>query len=245
MGASLLAVVAEGKHGRLYISPDEVQKASANCEKPDGVYPDQTLPYDPRNIWCVNYGLDTYDKLFTNRQLHTLTTLSGLVKEVQIKAETDAIKTGIPNDHLPLSEGGTGACAYGEAISVYLAFAVDRLADIGSSIASWISSIGAIRNTFGRQAIPMAWDFAEGNPFSSSTGCFDNMVDWVVKCVANLPAARTSETEQYNAQIDCGLRNIMVSTDPPYYDNIGYADLSDFFYVWMRQALKETYPRLF
>lgn len=245
MGASLLAVVAEGKYGRLYISPDEVQKASANCEKPDGVYPDQTLPYDPRNIWCVNYGLDTYDKLFTNRQLHTLTTLSGLVKEVQIKAETDAIKTGIPNDHLPLSEGGTGACAYGEAISVYLAFAVDRLADIGSSIASWISSIGAIRNTFGRQAIPMAWDFAEGNPFSSSTGCFDNMVDWVVKCVANLPAARTSETEQYNAQIDCGLRNIMVSTDPPYYDNIGYADLSDFFYVWMRQALKETYPRLF
>ena len=245
MGASLLAVVAEGKHGRLYISPDEVQKASANCEKPEGVYPDQTLPYDPRNIWCVNYGLDTYDKLFTNRQLHTLTTLSGLVKEVQIKAETDAIKTGIPNDHLPLSEGGTGACAYGEAISVYLAFAVDRLADIGSSIASWISSIGAIRNTFGRQAIPMAWDFAEGNPFSSSTGCFDNMVDWVVKCVANLPAARTSETEQYNAQIDCGLRNIMVSTDPPYYDNIGYADLSDFFYVWMRQALKETYPRLF
>lgn len=193
----------------------------------------------------MNYGLDTYDKLFTNRQLHTLTTLSGLVKEVQIKAETDAIKTGIPNDHLPLSEGGTGACAYGEAISVYLAFAVDRLADIGSSIASWISSIGAIRNTFGRQAIPMAWDFAEGNPFSSSTGCFDNMVDWVVKCVANLPAARTSETEQYNAQIDCGLRNIMVSTDPPYYDNIGYADLSDFFYVWMRQALKETYPRLF
>ena len=246
MGASMMAIVAEGKNGRLYVTPTEEHTGAAQCPKPDGEYPEQSLPYDPRNIWCVNYGLDTYDKLFTNRQLTALTTFSSLVAEAQAKVEADAVAAGMDNDHLPLQNGGDGAKAYGEAVGVYLAFAVDRLADIGSSIASWINSIGAIRNTFGRQAIPMTWDYAEGNPFSSSSGCFGNMLEWVVKCIDNFPLALSvAEVNQINAQSDCGLRNIMISTDPPYYDNIGYADLSDFFYVWMRQSLKEAYPELF
>ena len=169
-----------------------------------------------------------------------------MVAEAQAKAEADAVAAGMKNDHLPLCNGGDGAKAYGEAVGVYLAFAVDRQADIGSSIASWINSIGAIRNTFGRQAIPMTWDYAEANPFSNSSGCFGNMLEWVVKCIDNFPSSQyLAEVSQFDAQSDCGLRNIMISTDPPYYDNIGYADLSDFFYVWMRQSLKDTYPELF
>ena len=246
MSATLIGIVAEGKNGRKYISPTEEHILIARCPKPEGEYPEQSLPYDPRNIWCVNYGLATYDKLFTNRQLTALTTFSSLVAEAQKKAEADAIAAGMANDHISLREGGDGAKAYGEAVEVYLAFAVDRQADIGSSIASWINTIGAIRNTFGRQAIPMTWDYAEGNPFSNSTGCFGNMLEWVAKCIDCFPYSPDSAlANQFDAQSDCGLENVMVSTDPPYYDNIGYADLSDFFYVWMRQSLKDTYPELF
>ncbi len=245
MGAKLMAVVAEGNNGRLYITPDSEQIQKPQCPKPDE-YPQAQLPSDPRNIWCVNYGLDTFNKLFTNRQLTALTTFSSLVQEAQKKAEADAIVAGRSNDHTPLSAGGTGARAYGEAVGVYLAFIIDKQADRGSSICSWDSTREGLRNTFGRQAIPMVWDYAEGNPFSNSSGCFDNMLDWVNKVILNFPIkAKVSGAKQFDAQSDNGMRDIMVSTDPPYYDNIGYADLSDFFYIWMRQALKDTYPKLF
>lgn len=244
MGSQLMAVVAEGKNGRIYISPDNEQNTTAKIEKPAD-YPDGQLAYYPGHLNTNVYGLNEFHKLFTNRQLTALTTFSALVAEAQAKAEADAVNAGMPNDHLPLSEGGAGACAYGEAVGVYLAFIVSKLADRGSSICSWDSSREGLRNTFGRQAIPMVWDYAEANPFSNSSGCFDNMLDWVIKCIAEFPASATGEVGQFDAQSDCGLRNIMVSTDPPYYDNIGYADLSDFFYVWMRQSLKDTYPKLF
>ena len=245
MCSAMMGIIAEGKNGRLYISPTEEHILAAQCSKPEGEYPEQELPYDPRNIWCVNYGLDTYDKLFTNRQLTALTTFSALISEAQAKAEADAVAAGMKNDHLPLSKGGDGAKAYGEAVGVYLALIVDRLADRSSSICSWDNGYVKIRNTFGRQAIPMTWDYAEGNPFSSSTGSFGSMIEWVAKCLIEFPASAPAGVRQFDAQSDCGLRNIMISTDPPYYDNIGYADLSDFFYVWMRQSLKDTYPELF
>lgn len=244
MGTKLCAIVAEGQNGRIYISPNEVQQIAAVVERPENV-PDAVLPTNPRDFKTPNYGMVRYSDLFTARQLATLTTFSTLVAEAQAKAESDAVVAGMPNDHLPLSESGTGARAYGEAVGVYLAFIVSKLADRGSSICSWDSSREGLRNTFGRQAIPMVWDYAEANPFSNSSGCFDNMLDWVIKCIAEFPASATGEVGQFDAQSDCGLRNIMVSTDPPYYDNIGYADLSDFFYVWMRQSLKDTYPKLF
>lgn len=245
LGTQLMAIVGDGKHGRIYLSPNEEHILAARVEKPENG-PTGALPENPRWFSPPAFGMDHYDDLFTPRQLTALTTFSELVSEAQAKAEADAVAAGMKNDHLPLCNGGDGARAYGEAVGVYLAFAVDRLADIGSSIASWINSIGAIRNTFGRQAIPMTWDYAEGNPFSNSSGCFGNMLEWVYKCIGNFPSAQSeAEVSQADAQSDCGLRNIMISTDPPYYDNIGYADLSDFFYVWMRQSLKDTYPELF
>ena len=245
MSSALMAIVGEGRNGRIYLDADIEHRSAADVEKPEN-YPEGQLAYYPGHLNTNVYGLNEFHKLFTPRQLTALTTFSELVSEAQAKAEADAVAAGMKNDHLPLRNGGDGAKAYGEAVGVYLAFAVDRQADIGSSIASWINSIGAIRNTFGRQAIPMTWDYAEANPFSNSSGCFGNMLEWVVKCIDNFPSSQyLAEVSQFDAQSDCGLRNIMISTDPPYYDNIGYADLSDFFYVWMRQSLKDTYPELF
>ena len=244
MSAQLMAVVAEGNRGRLYITPDEEQILSAQVDKPEQ-YPQGELAYYPGHLNTNVYGLNEFHKLFTNRQLTALTTFSELVSEAQKQAEADAVAAGLPNDHIALSEGGTGARAYGEAVGVYLAFSIDRLADRSSSICSWDSGYVKIRNTFGRQAIPMTWDYAEGNPFSNSTGSFSSTVDWIYECLLEFPSSMQGLVKQFDAQSDCGLRDIMISTDPPYYDNIGYADLSDFFYVWMRQALKQTYPNLF
>lgn len=244
MGKKLLAIVAEGKNGRVYLTPNSEQISAADCPIPDD-YPTGPLAPHFTGGSCVPYGLDEFHKLFTNRQLTALTTFSALVGEAQKKAEADAVSAGMFNDHIALADGGTGARAYGEAVGVYLAFVVDKMADRGSSICSWDNTRDGLRNTFGRQAIPMVWDYAEGNPFSNSSGCIDNMLDWVIKCICEFPASAKGNVKQFDAQSDSGLRNIMVSTDPPYYDNIGYADLSDFFYVWMRQALKETYPKVF
>ena len=244
ISSNLCAVVAEGKNGRIYISPDDEQRIIANVDKPTEI-PEAALPKNPRDFKTPNYGMMNYSDLFTNRQLTALTTFSSLVAEAQAKAEADAVAAGVVNDHIALSAGGSGARAYGEAVGVYLAFVIDKMTDYNSSICSWNPPREGLRNTFGRQAIPMVWDYAEANPFSNSSGCFDNMPEWVTKCISELPANQISEVSQFDAQSDCGLRNIMVSSDPPYYDNIGYADLSDFFYVWMRQSLKDTYPKLF
>lgn len=244
MGAKLMAAVCEGKRGRIYVTPDAKQQSVALVSKPED-YPDGKLAEHFTGGSCVPYGLDEFHKLFTNRQLTALTTFSDLVAEAQAKAEEDALAAGMADDGVSIADGGSGAKAYGQAVGVYLAFVVSKLADRGSSICSWDSSREGLRNTFGRQAIPMVWDFAEGNPFSSSSGCYDNMLEWVHKCVNLFPAGPFGKVQQFDAQSDCGLRDIMVSSDPPYYDNIGYADLSDFFYVWMRQSLKATYPKLF
>lgn len=245
MGAKLMAIVAEGQRGRIYIAPDEVQIAAADVPMPDD-YPQGKLAYYPGHLNTNVYGLDEFWKLFTNRQLTALTTFSALVGEAQKKAEADAIAAGLPDDGVGLADGGTGARAYGEAVGVYLAFVVDKLADRGSTICSWDATREGLRNTFGRQAIPMTWDFAEGNTFSSSSGCFDNSTEWVYKCLQSFPAASAGgDACQFDAQSDNGRRGLAISTDPPYYDNIGYADLSDYFYVWLRQSLRNTYPRLF
>lgn len=244
MGTHLLATIAEGRNGRLYLSPDESQIAAADVPKPDN-YPDASLPYEPRAIWCVSYGLDTYDKLFTNRQLTALTTFSDLAEEVQIVAENDAISAGLANDHISLSDGGRGALAYGQSVGVYLSFLVDQIANHSSNVCGWNSVNTQMRNTFGRQGIPMVWDFAECNIFSSSSGSFESLFERLCKGFSLLGKDGVGYARQYDAQCDCGLRDIMVSTDPPYYDNIGYADLSDFFYVWMRKSLKRVYPDVF
>ena len=254
MSSVPIAIVAEGKHGRIYLPVDEAEMMALQHEIEDYFTANEiekkVSHAQCRGTFASNaqgryYGFHEFKDYFTNRQLTALTTFSALVAEAQQKAEADAVAAGMADDHLPLRNGGQGARAYGEAMGVYLAFVIDRLADRGSSICSWDSSREGLRNTFGRQAIPMVWDYAEANPFSNSSGCFDNMVEWVTKCILEFPASQTAEAGQFDAQRDCGLRDIMVSTDPPYYDNIGYADLSDFFYVWLRQSLRDTYPELF
>lgn len=247
MGEKLMAIVAEGKRGRVYCAPNDEQASVADIPKPDE-YPDADIASNPRDFKTPNYGLATFSQLFTNRQLTALTTFSALVGEAQRKAESDAVTAGLADDGVGLADGGTGARAYGEAIGAYLAFVVDKLTDRCSSLCSWDPSPKqlSVRNVFGRQAIAMTWDYAEPNPFSDSTGSFNNMAAWVINVTKNLPAAQFLGTaRQADAQTDNGMRGIIVSTDPPYYDNIGYADLSDFFYVWLRQSLRSTYPQLF
>ena len=247
MGEKLMAIVAEGKRGRVYCAPNDEQASVADIPKPDE-YPDADIASNPRDFKTPNYGLATFSQLFTNRQLTALTTFSELVGEAQGKAKSDAVAAGLADDGVGLADGGTGARAYGEAIGVYLAFVVDKLTDRCSSLCSWDPSPKqlSVRNVFGRQAIAMTWDYAEPNPFSDSTGSFNNMAAWVINVTKNLPAAQFLGTaRQADAQSDNGMRGIIVSTDPPYYDNIGYADLSDFFYVWLRQSLRHTYPKLF
>lgn len=245
MGEKLMAIVAEGKRGRVYCAPNDEQASVADIPKPDE-YPDADIASNPRDFKTPNYGLATFSQLFTNRQLTALTTFSELVGEAQRKAESDAVAAGLADDGVGLADGGTGARAYGEAIGVYLAFVVDKLADRGSTVCSWDVTREGLRNTFGRQAIPMTWDFAEGNTFSNSSGCFDNSLEWIIKCLHELPQTTLKgDARQFDAQSDNERRGLAISTDPPYYDNIGYADLSDFFYVWLRQSLRHTYPKLF
>ena len=255
MGVIPVCIVAEGKRGREYLNfsqeealrtQDEVKRYYESHNLDECVPHAQCRGTFASNAQGRYYGFHEFKDYFTNRQLTALTTFSALVGEAQKKAEADAVAAGMFNDHIALAEGGTGARAYGEAVGVYLAFVVDKMTDYHSSICSWNSAGEKMRNVFGRQAIPMVWDYAEANPFCSSSGSYNNMLEWVYKSILNFPNSDDKGTaKQFDAQSDNGLRNIMVSTDPPYYDNIGYADLSDFFYVWMRQALKETYPKVF
>lgn len=248
IGAQLMAIVAEGQHGRIYLSPDSEHIHAAEVDKPLD-YPEGEMPNNPRWFSPPAFGMTDYSQLFTNRQLTALTTFSELVGEAQLKAEADAVAAGMNNDHIALAEGGIGARAYGEAVGVYLAMLVDKQADLGNALNRWEPNAQCPRQLFARQAIPMVWDFAESNIFSGSSGSWGVLLDNLERCMDADSYAfdRTVDgyVKQFDAQSDCGLRNIMVSTDPPYYDNIGYADLSDFFYVWMRQSLKSVFPKLF
>jgi putative DNA methylase len=245
MNSEMMAVVAESRNGRLYLTPEEMMIEIAKKIPMPENFPNAELAYEPRAIWCKNYGLTHFHMLFTNRQLTALTTFSDLVAEAQQRAYEDAVEAGMIDDGVGLDAGGSAAKAYGEAVGVYLAFLVDKLADYNSSICSWNSSGEKMRQTFSRQAIPMVWDYAESNIFCSSSGSYHNMLNWVMKCITNFPTSTSSEANQWDATKDNSMRSIMISTDPPYYDNIGYADLSDFFYVWMRRSLRKTYPSLF
>lgn len=244
LGVKLLATVAENKGGRIYLSPDLDQSRAANVPLPDD-YPDAPLPNNPRNFNTPIYGLDSFAKLFTHRQLTTLTVFSDLIQKAQKKIETDAIEQGFDNDHISFIDGGKGARAYSEAVCTYLAFAVDRLADFSTSVSRWAVTNEKAMNCFSKQSIPMTWDYPEVNIFGESVGSFSQISAYIADCIQTLPNTSASGcADQHNAQTDCGLRNIMVSTDPPYYDNINYAECADFFYMWLRRSLKGIYPGL-
>lgn len=240
LGSALIAVVAEGVRQRTYLSPTAAHSAAASVSAPSDV-PLQNLGYDPRNIWTPAYGLKTFASLFTNRQLIALTTFSDLVGVARERVFQDALATGLPEGER-LEQGGTGSAAYADAVATYLGLSLSRALDYSNALCTWHHGRETTRNLFARQAIPMAWDFVETNLFSDSTGNFLGQVAWVSRAIDTLPAINKGVV----AQADAASRTLtgVISTDPPYYDNIGYSDLSDFFYVWIRRTLREIYPSL-
>lgn len=246
MGEKLMAVVAEGVRGRVYLAPTDEMERIALQAQPNWK-PEIEMPLKHRNFQPPGYGMTTFGDLFTSRQLVALTTFSDLVSEAIAKVRADALASGMEDDGRGLEAGGKGATAYGEAVGVYLGFAHSRATDRGSTICSWDCSpkMEALRNTFGRQAIPMTWDFAEGNPFSESSGNWTNNIEFESKVIDSFSPGFFGYAIQDDAQKQkISIRKI-ISTDPPYYDNIAYADLSDFFYVWLRRTLRPIYPSLF
>lgn len=243
MGARLIAIVADGPKGRIYLPATEDHEAAARAAVPDWK-PDAVLPKRALGFRVQLYGLNTFGDLFSPRQLVALSTFSSLIGEMIERIRKDAIASGM-QDGEPLASGGSGARAYAEGVGVYLAFVLDKLADRSSTICGWDSSRDTIRNTFARQAIPMGWDYAEANPFSGSSGSFSSMLKNVVDVVERLHPSCAGAAELQDARTQSLSSGRIVSTDPPYHDNIGYADLSDYFYVWLRRTLRSVYPGLF
>ena len=186
---------------------------------------------------------------FTPRQLVALTTFSDLVGEAMQRIQRDAVAAGLKDDERPLRDGGTGARAYAEAVAVYLAFALSKQADLGNSLCRWEPIAQCPRQLFARQAIPMVWDYAEGNPLGNSSGSWTVFLSGIVKAFSrafhSVRPDASGHCQQGDARSQALSRYKIVSTDPPYYDNIGYADLSDFFYGWLRQSLRPIFPDLF
>ena len=246
MSARLLAIVAESDRGRVYLAPTEEHETAASRAQPEWK-PEGSVPERLTGGTCYAYGLTTFGDLFTPRQLVALNTFSDLVTEAREHIRQDAISAGIPGDGRPLHAGGTGATAYADAVSVYLAFAVSKTSNRASTLCTFKLSVECPGDTFGRQALPMSWDFAEANTVAGPSGSFDSMLS---NTVAGLHANGSTEGAIGHAyQADAAAQSIahyqVVSTDPPYYDNIGYADLSDFFYVWLRRSLRSVFPDLF
>ena len=245
MGARLMAIVAEGDNGRVYLPPMLDHEVIARQAEPNWK-PDMPMNRDTSNLVSGRgYGFFTWADLFTPRQLVALTTFSDLVGEAMARAEQDAIAAGLPDDRIPLRDGGTGARAYAEAVGVYVGMVISKIANIGSSIASWMSDRGAFRETFARQAIPMMWDYAEANPLAYTGGSISAAIEKGMLAINMFPSSTKSVALQLDASSQKISSDKIISTDPPYYDNIGYADLSDFFYVWLRKSLRSVFPELF
>ena len=243
MGARLLGIVAEGPTGRVYLSPTpETEKVAVSVTpewKPSG-----DVPARLTGGTCVPYGLKEWGDLFTARQLTALSTFGDVVDEARQQIRDDAIVAGLADDAVGLEEGGIGATAYAQAVSVYLTFLISQVANHSSSLCGWNHPNTQMRSVFSRQAIAMTWDYAEVNVFSESSGSFHNLFERLIKGMGALGLGSPGHASQEDAQTQKISRSKVISTDPPYYDNIAYADLSDFFYVWLRRSLRGTFPKL-
>lgn len=235
LGYRLLAIVAEGKRKRLYLSPTPEQEQVAQVELPENC-PTEEMAHDPRNIWCVNYGLKRFDQLFTPRQLTGLTTLVSLVRDIGPQITRDALAAKMTKEK---------AEEYTKTVQTFLGLAVDRCADFSCALCTWGASNQKVMHLFGKQAIPMIWDFAEANLLADSVGGWSTCSDYVADCVETLVV----QPEQHGVAVQAdaatgavGINNLLVSTDPPYYDNMSYAALSDFFYVWLRRTIGKIHP---
>lgn len=244
MGAKLMAIVAESPRGRVYLAPVSQHEEIARQAQPKWK-PETLMPENPRWFSPPLYGLKAYGDLFTPRQLVALTTFSDLIPEVIVRVRTEAVAAGMSDDGRGLDAGGSGATAYAEAVGVYLAFAVDKATDRNTSLCAWETRMDRMRNTFGRQALPMIWDYAETNPFAGAGGDLYGTVVSLWEVLDRLNHGVAGHAAQADAQTQVTSASKVVSTDPPYYDNIGYADLSDFFYVWLRRSLRPIFPTLY
>ena len=244
LGERMMAVVAEGSNGRVYLAPDAVAIAAASAAVPVWK-PEQEINYNPRDIRTQLYGLMTYGDLFTPRQLVALTTFCDLVQEAREQVRQDGIAAGLSADGKGFADGGAGAKTYADAVALYLGMAISKLADAQSSLCRWKPTMDQSIATFGRQALPMVWDYSEANVFGDMAG--DPLVSLtnMMRVLDQLPASPPGHVLQSDAQSQTSSIDSVISTDPPYYDNIGYADLSDFFYVWQRRSLKPIFPDLF
>lgn len=222
----LMAIVAEGDRQRVYLAPDAVHVAAAAHDRPDDV-PQASIPPQAPSFRVQAYGMNRWTDLFTSRQLWALTTFSDLISEAHKQVMADG-----------------GSREYADAVSTYLAMAISKLADRGSTIVTWFLGRESTRNTFARQALPMTWDFVEPNQFADGTGSWRGAVSWTAEALSGLPLDGVPGRAETADASTRSYSNFVISTDPPYYDNIGYSDLSDFFYVWLRRSLRDIHPTL-
>lgn len=244
MGQRLMAIVAEGQRGRIYLAPTADQVAIAESAKPVWS-PEMDLPNNPRDFKTPNYGLTKFGDLFTPRQLVALTTFSDLVPEAITRIRADALAAGMADDGRGLDAGGNGATAYAEAVGVYLGLAVSKISDAQSSLCRWKTTMDQSIATFGRQALPMVWDYSEANAFCGMAGDIGVTINNMMRVLDQTLPFTGGNATQSDAQSQTISAHKVISTDPPYYDNIGYADLSDFFYVWLRRSLRPIFPKLY
>jgi putative DNA methylase len=251
MGARMMAIVAEGERGRVYLPPIESMEAIARQARPEWK-PDCEMPQKHRNFQPPVYGMNNLGDIFTRRQLVALTTFSDLVHEASERVRRDALAADRTNPSTEsgqagasLAAGSTDTTAYADAVAVYLSFAVDKGSNYWSSLCAWHTGAEKMISTFGRQALPMVWDYTEANPFSDSSGNILLGIEQAAKMIIALGIGMAGLAVQADASVQSISANKVVSTDPPYYDNIAYADLSDFFYVWLRRSLAPVFPDLF
>ena len=245
MRSRLLAMVVEGSRERLYLAPSEPHEPATEIGDIVTTGINQAISENSRWFSPPDYGLPDHKDLFTPRQLAALTTFADLIGQARQEIERHARTAGLSAGGAPLHAGGTGATAYADAVATYLTFALSKLADRGSSICTWFTQRDSTRPTFARQAIPMTWDFAEPNPLLTGTGTYEGAIVWTAESLEGVPSqAHAGQVTAKNAMhCEHPACPVVISTDPPYYDNIGYADLSDFFYVWLRRSLGERDDR--
>lgn len=244
LGSALMAIVCEGERERVYLSPTDEHSEAA--KKAVGkLVPDTQIPDKALGFRVQAYGFKKHKDLFSSRQQLALGTIAQLVAEIRKLVLEDTLRAGWERGER-LEQGGNTGEAYADSIAVYMTMLLARCADFWSTLATWSPAPKneIVGHTFTMQTITMTWDYGEINPFSSSGGSLLTNLEYLAKAVSSLFGNGFGRVEQGAAQ-SVDYENRVVSTDPPYYDNIGYADLSDYFYVWERSALKSILPDLF
>ena len=235
LSAQLMATVAEGNRQRIYLAPDSAQMDTARVAAPTST-PAGTLPVQALGFRVQAYGFENYADLFTNRQLVALTTFADLVAEARTKVHDDALAAGHSPDE---------ATAYADAVATYLGITASKTTSYHSNLARWRAGENKSAPAFGRQAIAMVWDYAEVGPFAGAGGDWIGLVNGTAKVVESSPTDAAGQANPIEARRAVASESALLSTDPPYYDNIGYSDLSDYFYVWLRRCLRDVHPELF